>query len=93
MWNIAAEDNQYVNIVFREPFEVQCDEQCSLDYVKITKGPVTPEPQGNVNGRKRKKRQIEQQFGCGQSQYNFAALGIANREIIPLDDNVIGRYV
>ena len=93
MWNIAAEDNQYVNIVFREPFEVQCDEQCSLDYVKITKGPVTPEPQGNTSGRKRKKRQVEQ-FGCGQSQYNFAALGIANREIIPLvGDNTIGRYV
>ena len=85
MWNIEAEDNQYVNIVFREPFEVQCDEQCNKDYIKITRGPAGPELQGDTNG------QIEEQFECGQSQYNFAALGIANRKIIPLGDNVIGR--
>ena len=52
LWNIAAEDNQYVNIVFREPFEVQCDEQCSLDYIRITKGLVTPESQGKYKWEK-----------------------------------------
>ena len=93
MWNIPANNNQYVNIVFRAPFGVQCDEQCSLDYVSIAQGLMIQEPEENAIRRRRKKRQAEEEeeAECIQSQYNFAALGVANVQMIPLGDNVVGR--
>ena len=92
VWQIPAQQDQYVNVVFREPFDIQCEEQCSLDYIKITKGLVAQEPQENGN-RRRRKRQTDGNMGseCDQSMFNFAALGVANSQIIPLGDNVIGR--